>query len=490
MAEVDTRYIRESSYMRAEDLAFNVLRGYEDIPLTGIQGPPGSGKTYIVERIAEGYLAERLFEGQDLVVYVAPTNELAWEACVRVLSRIFRRLAPSKNERCRLARDLQDLVRVLGYKIRSIGVALRDTCEGGVQVRRMVDLTIDENVRLVFTTEFQRPFIRSGRPVKLIVDESSRSPYFRSFIPVVRRIAASGYRDYPVSMVVLGDPQQAIMSEGYGRDILLMNVVKRRLKECACDKNYVMLDRTFRLPKPSERPISFGFYEDQLRAVVEGRDRLGNLVFDSGTVLGMLKRYIDTSKSPLQKVVGLLDEAINNGIPLVVLETPEFEVGDTLDTLRAELGFYVSLALTVWMQGYDINRSLAVTSIYTDLPQWVGLRLERRGLSADRLTVQALIGGERDFIVTMLGKEYRSADDEHSTLYAREPELLNVQLSRHRSLITLIGCVNCLSRFKPRPLSIRDERIAATGKRLNEMVKGGEVLCAKFDKWGVSTSCV
>jgi len=185
--------------------------------------------------------------------------------------------------------------------------------------------------------------------------------------------------------------------------------------------------------------------------------------------------------SDLQMVVEALEEAINNSIPLVVFETPQFEPGDTLDRLRAKLGFYTSLALSVWLERYGIQRSLAVTSIYTDLPQAVGFELRRRGLSVDRMTVQALIGGERDFVVTMLGKEYRDVADEYATMYAREPELLNVQLSRHRALMAVIGCVNCLSRFPPRPGRIKDLRIRATGEALVDMIERGEVVYRTYE---------
>jgi len=477
LAERPTRHIDEGSYRQAYGLALRVIRGDEEIPLAAIQGPPGSGKTYVVERMAEEYLAEEFFTGEDLVIYIAPTNELTWEACARVLSRILRRLAPDdERERCRVVRELPYLVRVLGYKIRSVGTALRGKCGDGVKLSEMVDLKVGEFVRLVFTTEFQRPYIKSTRDIKLIVDESSKSPYFRAFIPLVRRISSKEFRDYPVSMVVLGDPQQAIMSEGYGRDILLMNVAKKYLGE----RNYIMLDLTFRLPEPSEYPISMGFYEGRLRSVVNRHDRLKGLSLNSDELLRILNRYVNVG-SDLQMVVEALEEAINNSIPLVVFETPQFEPGDTLDRLRAKLGFYTSLALSVWLERYGIHRSLAVTSIYTDLPQAVGFELRRRGLSVDRMTVQALIGGERDFVVTMLGKEYRDVADEYATMYAREPELLNVQLSRHRALMAVIGCVNCLSRFPPRPGRIKDLRIRATGEALVDMIERGEVVYRTYE---------
>jgi len=482
LAERETDNIEEESYKQAYGLALRVIRGDEEIPLAAIQGPPGSGKTRIVERMAEEYLAEEFSTGRDLVIYIAPTNELTWEACARVLSRILRRLAPDdERKRCRVVRELRNFVRVLGYEIRSVGTALRGKCGEGIKLSKMVNLKIDETVRLVFTTEFQRPYIKSTRGIKLIVDESSKSPYFRAFIPLVRRIASEKFKDYPESMVVLGDPQQAIMSEGYGRDILLMNVVKKYLG----GKNYVMLDFTLRLPEPSERPISVGFYEGKLRSKVNSYERLKES-FNSKELLDILSRdYNININSDLQMVVEALEEAITNHIPLVVFDTPPFKPGDTFDKRRAKFGFYASLALSVWLKRYilptGMQRSLAVTSIYTDLPQAVGFELKKMGLSVDRMTVQALIGGERDFVVTMLGKEYGDIADEYATMYAREPELLNVQLSRHRALMAVIGCVDCLSRFPPRPGRIKDMRIKATGETLVDMIDRGEVVYRTYE---------
>jgi len=477
LAERPTRHIDEGSYRQAYGLALRVIKGDEEIPLAAIQGPPGSGKTHIVVRVAEEYLAEEFFTGKDVVIYIAPTNRLTWEACARVLSRILRKLAPDdERERCRVVRELPDLVRVLGYKIRSVGTALRGKCGDGVKLSKMVDLKVGEFVRLMFTTEFQRPYIKSTRDIKLIVDESSKFPYFQAFIPLIRRISSKEFRDYPVSMIVLGDPQQAIMSEGYGRDILLINVAKKYLGE----RNYIMLDLTFRLPEPSERPISVGFYEGRLRSVVNRHDRLKGLSLNSDELLRVLSRYVNVG-SDLQMVVEALEEAINNRIPLVVFETPQFEPRDTLDRRRAKLGFYTSLALSVWLRRCGAHHSLVVTSIYTDLLLAVGFELRRRGLSVDRMTVQALIGDERDFVATMLGKEYRDVADEYAAMYAREPELLNVQFSRHRALMAVIGCVNCLSRFPPRPGRIRDIRIRATGETLVDMIERGEVVYRTYE---------
>jgi len=499
---VDARdlVVQYESYNMSYRLARSVMDlSISDIPLAAIQGPPGSGKTFITELLAEDYIAEELLSTRDLIFYVAPTNELVIQACKRVLARIFRKVAPTVEERCRWVRDIPELVRVLGYKITSNRrMVLKGVCGEGVNVSKMVDLKIDENVKLVFLTEFQRPYIKGSmekaggegkRDIKIIVDEASRSPYFRFFIPIVRRIVSSNYSDYPVALVVLGDPQQAITISEYGRDILLMNVVKKKLEEMQMENHFNMLDVTFRLPAPSHEPISYGYYDGRLNAIADGLSRLGNFNFDSQRILELLNKYEDVSKTDLQKVVYAIEDAISSKTPIIVLDTDKFNEGDTLDPKRAKLGFYASLALSVWLSDLSLNPkdNVAVTSIYSDMPLFVKYAMGRRGLlNIDKfniatLTVQSMIGDERRFIVTMLGKEYISdITEQYSTLYAREPELLNVQLSRHNGLLIMIGCVDCLSKFALQRSKLGYEKIANTANKLKELINNGDAIYECF----------
>jgi hypothetical protein len=57
-----------------------------------------------------------------------------------------------------------------------------------------------------------------------------------------------------------------------------------------------------------------------------------------------------------------------------------------------------------------------------------------RGISFT-LAVIAPLGGEADFVIAVLGREY------YPSIYFKEPELLNVQLSRHRLMLTVIGSI-------------------------------------------------
>jgi hypothetical protein len=119
--------------------------------------------------------------------------------------------------------------------------------------------------------------------------------------------------------------------------------------------------------------------------------------------------------------------------------------------------------------------------VYTDLPAAVGFEAERRGRRVERLTVQSMIGGERDFIVTALGKEY-AADQlgERPTLYAREPELLNVQLSRHKALLIAVGCVTCLAEFRLRRRGAEDPRVRETARSILSLAELGRAVFRGF----------
>jgi hypothetical protein len=57
-----------------------------------------------------------------------------------------------------------------------------------------------------------------------------------------------------------------------------------------------------------------------------------------------------------------------------------------------------------------------------------------------------MLGGEDDIVIALLGKEWsdNSHDDEGLTIYFREPENLNVQFSRHRLMLIVIGDIQRL----------------------------------------------
>ena len=66
-AEVPRRRLdlsRFPAYGDSYRLAYRALRLDLDVPLAAVQGPPGSGKTYIVELLAEDYIVNQLLESK------------------------------------------------------------------------------------------------------------------------------------------------------------------------------------------------------------------------------------------------------------------------------------------------------------------------------------------------------------------------------------------------------------------------------------------
>ena len=168
-----------------------------------------------------------------------------------------------------------------------------------------------------------------------------------------------------------------------------------------------------------------------------------------------------------------------------------FRRGDTFDDTRASLALTVSSFLQAAASKSNYAFEVAITAPYSDLVNTVEFRFDRRGLSSaigkPRITtVQSIIGGEADVVVTMLGKEWSLEDlrlappsyrqrammDFYETLYPREPEVLNVQLSRHKSMLVVIGNIGRLRWLRVG----RDDRIAKTGERLLSLVEEGKAV--------------
>jgi hypothetical protein len=53
-------------------------------------------------------------------------------------------------------------------------------------------------------------------------------------------------------------------------------------------------------------------------------------------------------------------------------------------------------------------------------------------------TINTMLGKEADIVIAMLGKERYGEGDMH-TIYFQDPNLLNVQLSRHRAMLIIVG---------------------------------------------------
>jgi len=472
------------SQKRAAQLIDSILRGSAQVPLGGVQGPPGTGKTSVVEFVAGGSLANIISGGDawDLVLYVAPTNYLAYQAFVRVTAAL---LASGYS-----LKSLLGSMRVYGSKIFA-GPCPDKRLEG--PARQLVHADIrDDNVRLVFATEFQRVSskIRAKETPRfhLIVDEASKSPYFRPFITIAKAVISGGA--YPATMAVLGDPEQAIaVPEAYrapGGVPLLIEKVRDSLDQAGYNRNFVLLDTTYRLPRPSEEPISHGFYDGKLRANAPAMAKLK-------PIAEAFVDYYQQARSILEGLPGStqllilnekLHEAATTDRPIVILDTGKpFQGGSvrTYDKQRTKLAAQAAAVLQVYSMLADNSFSTTVTAPYTDIPVNAAYIFDREyrgavpGLRPPRAaTVHSIIGGEDDVIVAVLGKEYRGRGDDIETIYYMEPGVLNVQYSRHQRLLIVIGHPQkFLSSHAPKR---KAAKLRKANERLLDLAKSGYAL--------------
>jgi len=487
-----------ASQRKAVSILVAVLKRVAKVPLGGIQGPPGTGKTSVVEAFTKNHMVDMLDELEnEIVIYVAPTNHLAAQAFERVIAALL--------TRGYTIRDIVDRVRIYGSRIYAANCdkifAAKNIEEKppSDNMKRIVYGEVDPSiVKIVFATEYQRVsgrFISTPSAIHLVVDEASKSPFYRTFISIADTIMRS--KSYPASLVALGDPEQAItVPEAFKayRVSLLMNKITELLKRSGLKQdNFVMLDTTYRLPEPSEQPISHGFYDDRLRAFEHARFRLKpfrDLFVDNRSwVESELRRTVHWD-TEFEKIFEAVYEAVTTGKPIVVIETDRFSAPSsarTFDKRRAALGAKASLVLQAFAKaartrGEYVEPSTMVIAPYSDLVTNVAFRfVEQYGRyfdPPDAATVQAVIGGEADAVIALLGKEYSAsrydpfiADTAYETMYFNEPQVLNVQLSRHHKLMILVGDVNELAKAKGKGAAVKLSRTAQKIESLRDADK-------------------
>lgn len=474
-AEKERRWELFDAQQRAIKLMVESVEG--DLRLGAVQGPPGTGKTSVVEAFAKDKLADFMVsESKDFIVYVAPTNHLVFEAFLRVSAQLMKAGYD--------IRSLTKSLRVYGSRIRPFrDKAIKIEGITADEIQQLVG-DIDHDVRIIFATEFQRistrlSSVKPGR-IHIVADEASKSPFFRIFLPLAEKIAREPEEYYPYSLLVLGDPNQAITVPEEYREMrvpLLMGLVKSILREKNwLDDYWIMLDTTFRLPSPSENPISYGFYDGRLIARYFAQERMKvvkeALLDNIDKIRRKLKEAGIMGGFPLEKILGGIEEAVSTYSPIIVINTQQpFRSGDTFDPERVKFATLVATIFQAAAVESNFSYSVAVTAPYCDIVDSVAFKFRKAGLPRPAATtVQSIIGGEADIIVAPLGKEWAtsSPDDLMTTIYYKEPEILNVQLSRHKSVLALIGDINRMERA-------RNSKVKRTIQKLKEMRNQGVI---------------
>ena len=465
------------------ETANNVLNVVESGGVAVGIGPPGTGKTAVIN-IAEF----EVFEGIDrdeAVIYVAPTNRLVRESAVRTLALLLSK-GYSRSE-------LSGLIRVYGSQFKPEH--------------------LNEDVRIVFTTPYQPGALKSlsriKRTVHLMVDEASTTPLHEPFIEIAMAMAEVIRRkqlEWIYSFSVIGDPMQAIAGEYTLRDKFKLLIVGRLLLESMpederervlqnppelfevaeryssrLDIKYSFLEYTYRIPRPTESIVSKSFYKEKLKGVESYDQRLKDIKLEApGLKSNVLQRCLILNESNIRNK---LDNALDSQIPVVYIEDkgPAYLVKEgrrpkeleELDVKRArvasEIATYLA-ASTLDHVRIDVLTPYVEmkTQIQSHLNSLIGSMSELKSLKR-RIrvsTVHSALGSEADIVVAVLGKEYRGRE-QAETIYFQTPDLVNVQFSRHKRLLAVIGNIKRLARaFKDHPYA---SHVSLVADALNEL---------------------
>jgi len=432
-----------------------------DLPIAGIRGPPGTGKTKVMEGLVHNEeVMDELLNGKKFI-YVAPTNELTTSGLARALRPIIQILGGSEPS----------IDKILS-KIRIYGSAIPSPCFGnelnelkmvaGVSddvlkktLKKMVSGGIDD-ATFIFTTSYQSVSSKmrgSDYKFVLFIDEASKMPFHLPFNPLSDAqltALAQGNPGVLHGLVIVGDERQAVAVgpeyQGYGKYLLALPKIEKILREKG-SRQFMTLDTTFRLPEPTQQPIGEGFYEDtgiQLKAIEDAEKRLENRLrnIDWEERLSGCRNRVSDKGNLWNMVTGSVESALSSLIPVIIVNTKNIiGAGENSEPVRVRLAAYYAISLKCLL-GNSVG--ISVIAPYIDLVEDARYYLRKIGgakVNIRFLTVQSMLGGEDDIIISLLGKEWSAGanDDEGETIYFREPENLNVQFSRHRLMLIVIG---------------------------------------------------
>jgi len=437
--ELTPRVLKSNYLERAVNLVEKTIK---DGQISLVQGPPGTGKTTVFE-ISIDDLFDSI-SSDFIVLYEAPTNKLVADMLKRVV------LMYKKRDKIN---DISEEIRVYGSQF--------DYTDYG----KMAD-KVDRNVKLILTTDYQRPYFTTNKPLCQLVDEASKTPLHQPYIPFTGKIIQAIGRSELHCMSVIGDPKQAItLGHHYreeGENLLILNsFIKGYLmmmgvnifgevdetelaRKHLSGKVYEFLEITHRMPHPTEVAISEAYYGGWLRSATTVNERLKN-IWDKS-----IASRLSVINGKFQKAVQIVEDAITTSRGIIYVKiNQDYPYGEEenaflFEPSRAEAGIYLATCLSA-----ITHMKCAVLTTYTD--QWQQMKLMSQKDIVPMVksavpeiedlvyfgTVDKQLGSEEEIIVCILGKEASTKDN--PTRYFKEPELLNVQLSRHRRLLCIVG---------------------------------------------------
>ena len=463
-------YNLNPSQGRAVDI---IDKAYDQKGVGLVQGPPGTGKTSVIVSSLERLISR--LNRNEVLVYVAPTNELVKDVTLKVVPILKKK--GYENEK-----DIIKAVRIFGSDF---------DYRGAQEVRA----PIDKDVKVILTTDYQKFYVNykeaesKGFSFSFLVDEASKSPIYRFLTPIAMELIRADKTDLNISidsLSVVGDPMQAIAKKDIYKThreyLLMVNLLRsmladvdpslaERLSDSSINLydiiqqndstlsrlgNFVMLDITYRLPSPSHTIISRGFYNDRLSAN-EGVEK--RLVYRDDLVRSIGHDFISS-----REVAKVINDAVINDIGIVYIDVKksaymDFQ-GENIDRRRAYRAIEAAIAASI-----ATGRSTTIIPVYRDMVNYIKFvmmaedkyakyikALNGLNIEVNVKTAHSLLGAEDENVVLVLGKEYLpfNSDIYSSTMYFVEPEIFNVQFSRHKALLVIVGNIERLYRNSKR----------------------------------------
>ena len=463
-------YNLNPSQGRAVDI---IDKAYDQKGVGLVQGPPGTGKTSVIVSSLERLISR--LDRNEVLVYVAPTNELVKDVTLKVVPILKKK--GYENEK-----DIIKAVRIFGSDF---------DYRGAQEVRA----PIDKDVKVILTTDYQKFYVNykeaesKGFSFSFLVDEASKSPIYRFLTPIAMELIRAEKTDLNISidsLSVVGDPMQAIAKKDIYKThreyLLMVNILRNmladvdpslaeRLSDSSINLydiiqqndstlsrlgNFVMLNITYRLPSPSHTIISRGFYNDRLSAN-EGVEK--RLVYRDDLVRSIGHDFISS-----REVAKVINDAVINDVGIVYIDVKksaymDFQ-GENIDRRRAYRAIEAAIAASI-----ATGRSTTIIPVYRDMVNYIKFvmmaedkyakyikALNGLNIEVNVKTAHSLLGAEDENVVLVLGKEYLpfNSDIYSSTMYFVEPEIFNVQFSRHKALLVIVGNIERLYRNSKR----------------------------------------
>jgi len=446
---------RRSVKFPTEDLkdAFEISRkiylGESERPYGAARGPPGVGKTAVAEAVMVDEKIEKVLRDDHAVfLYEAPTNELITSA--------FERLISLTVYDCESAKEFLRTVRLYGSLVPPPFISetkdeLLRECKGITpeMLRDVISGRITEDVKIVISTEFQRASARlkTIRLFYLFVDEASTSPLYLPYTPlsdIALKNLMEERRGVLRRLFIVGDERQAIgLEEKYRHSIdllVLPKIVELLSREGLLYSNFKHIGITLRLPEPTEKPLHEGFYAPigGLQAFYKFSVRARELRLDSWRDRWGKCGNIELPHK--ENILNIIQKMLSSEQPLGVINIKEsYAAGERVEPYRVK----VAIGLAALFRCLYPNLNIAMIGPYQDLVLTAKVNYNSKYKQYGYVnfsTINLMLGKEADIVIAVLGKEWYG-DEDTPTIYFQSPNLLNVQFSRHRAMLIVIGDV-------------------------------------------------